>query len=75
MIMRVYVIHKGVKLDGSLASAFSDESAVATWAVEYVRAAAALQLIQGREAGAFVPQGISTRAEAATIIHRMLQEQ
>jgi hypothetical protein len=56
-----------------LASAFSDESAVATWAVEYVRAAAALQLIQGREAGAFVPQGISTRAEAATIIHRMLQ--
>ncbi|RKN86221.1 S-layer homology domain-containing protein [Paenibacillus ginsengarvi] len=75
MMMRAYAIQKGVKLDGSLASAFSDESAVAPWAVEYVRAAASFQLIQGREAGAFVPQGISTRAEAAAIIQRILQKQ
>ncbi|MEK5437001.1 MULTISPECIES: glycoside hydrolase domain-containing protein [Paenibacillus] len=72
MLMRAYVILKEVELNGKTASSFTDESAVATWALESVRAAAALHLINGREANKFVPSGITSRAEAAALLNRVI---
>jgi len=73
MMMRAYVILKDVKLNGNTASFFTDESAVAAWALDSVRAAAALHFINGRDANKFVPSGISSRAEAAALLNRVLQ--
>ncbi|MDH6369071.1 hypothetical protein M2444_000849 [Paenibacillus sp. PastF-3] len=73
MMMRAYVILKDVKLNGKTASSFTDESAVAAWALESVRAAAALHFINGREANKFVPSGITSRAEAAALLNRAIQ--
>ncbi|WP_068775506.1 SpoIID/LytB domain-containing protein [Paenibacillus sp. FJAT-26967] len=69
MMMRAY----NEKTAGSAAAAasFTDESEVADWALPYVKIAAELNLIDGRENGKFVPNGMSTRAEAATIIKRV----
>jgi hypothetical protein len=46
---------------------------VAVWALDSVRAAAALHLINGRDANKFVPSGITSRAEAAALLNRFLQ--
>ncbi|MNO39242.1 Endo-1,4-beta-xylanase A precursor [compost metagenome] len=73
MMMRAYVILKDVKLNGKAASSFTDESDVAAWALESVRAAATLHLINGREANKFVPSGITSRAEAAVLLNRVIQ--
>ncbi|OAB28358.1 hypothetical protein PMSD_22815 [Paenibacillus macquariensis subsp. defensor] len=73
MMMRAYVILNDVKLIENTASSFTDESAVAAWALDSVRAAAALHLINGRDANKFVPSGITSRAEAAVLLNRVLQ--
>ncbi|MGN7384200.1 S-layer homology domain-containing protein [Paenibacillus sp. SAFN-117] len=74
MLIRAYKISKGVEWPDSMESGFTDESNVSPWALEYVRAAAALHLIEGREQGKFIPDGISTRAEAAMLLKRLLQQ-
>jgi hypothetical protein len=73
MMMRAYVILKDVKLNVNTASSFTDESAVEAWALDSVRAAAALDLINGRDENKFVPSGITSRAEAAALLNRVLQ--
>jgi hypothetical protein len=73
MMMRAYVLLKDIKLNGKAASSFTDESDVAAWALESVRAAAALHLINGREANKFVPSGITSRAEATVLLNRVIQ--
>ncbi|MFC5450076.1 S-layer homology domain-containing protein [Paenibacillus aestuarii] len=73
MLMRAYALAKGTKPNDKAAVSFSDESAIAPWALVDVKEAAALQLVNGREADKFVPGGISTRAEAAALIYRMLK--
>ncbi|MBW7459886.1 S-layer homology domain-containing protein, partial [Paenibacillus sepulcri] len=62
----------GVGNDGASGAVFGDEGEISSWASEYVRNAAALQLIQDRSAGLFDPQGIATRAESAQIIYNLL---
>ncbi|RUT43290.1 hypothetical protein EJP82_20235 [Paenibacillus anaericanus] len=73
MIMRAYAVIYGTSNHGTENWFFKDEAKISSWAMEYVRAAAALQLISGREPGRFVPDGISTRAEAAILVNRLLQ--
>ncbi len=53
---------------------FIDADAIAGWAEEDVKAIAKAGLIQGREDGSFDPKGVATRAEAATILIRLLGE-
>ncbi|MVP02460.1 SpoIID/LytB domain-containing protein [Paenibacillus lutrae] len=72
MMMRAY--NKAAAGSASAAASFTDESEVADWALPYVKIAAELNLIDGRENGKFVPNGMSTRAEAATIIKRITAE-
>ncbi|WP_108530517.1 Ig-like domain-containing protein [Paenibacillus elgii] len=71
MLMRAYEKLKG-KAPVQTSTSFTDESQVSSWAAEFVKAAAALHLIQGRAADKFDPKGITTRAEAAQVIYNLL---
>jgi hypothetical protein len=53
--------------------AFTDSSEVSEWAVSSVAAAAANGVIRGDPDGTFRPQANATRAEAATVVCRMLE--
>lgn len=53
-------------------SIFGDAGDIADYAVEAVTALEATSIIQGFENGLFLPQDYATRAEAAMIIHRLL---
>ncbi|MGI2294753.1 S-layer homology domain-containing protein [Paenibacillus sp. GXUN7292] len=71
ILMRAYAINFGGELDGSKLTAFSDEAEISEWALDYVRAATTLKLINGRTEHKFVPHGITTRAEAAALLQRI----
>ncbi|AKG36152.1 S-layer homology domain-containing protein [Paenibacillus durus] len=51
---------------------FKDQAAISVWARDAAGKAAGLGLMRGRSAGAFVPQGTATRAEAAQAIANLL---
>ncbi|MNI49815.1 Endoglucanase precursor [compost metagenome] len=77
MMMRAYKVLKELSkesnnLTPAPVSTFTDEAEIVPWALDAVRAAAAMQLINGRESGRFAPSESSTRAEAAVILNRML---
>lgn len=52
---------------------FVDDAEISSWAAEFIQTAANLNLVQGRAANTFDPQGISTRAEAAQILFNLLE--
>lgn len=52
---------------------FSDTSLISSWAVDYVFTAAGAGIINGFDTGDFRPQGIATRAQAATVIYKMCE--
>ncbi|WP_206109187.1 S-layer homology domain-containing protein [Paenibacillus sp. HB172176] len=54
---------------------FSDASAIPMWAVQATVRVKEAGLMIGRSGNKFVPSGIVTRAEAATVIMRLLEEQ
>lgn len=68
MLIRAY----SPKGDMSLQSTFSDSSQIPTWALSAVSQAVSLGLINGRENQTFAPFATATRAEAVTIVMRML---
>lgn len=71
MLIRAYQLrHPEAIPDAPLA--FADQDDISPWAAAYVNSARALQLVQGRREGAFVPKGISTRAEAAQAVYNLL---
>ncbi|NIK78274.1 uncharacterized protein YjdB [Paenibacillus castaneae] len=73
MLMRAHAYVNG-KQSVHTDMKFADASQISSWAVESVKSAAALQLIQGRGAGKFDPKGITTRAEAAQVIYNLLNK-
>ncbi|MCI8630811.1 MAG: hypothetical protein HFG67_00875 [Firmicutes bacterium] len=52
---------------------FSDAASVSSWATDYVATAAGAGIINGFDTGDFKPQGVATRAQAATVIYKMCQ--
>ncbi|MFD1952829.1 glycosyl hydrolase 53 family protein [Paenibacillus thailandensis] len=56
------------------AVSFADRDDVSAWAEADVQAAYALGLVKGRSAERFMPQGASTRAEAAQIVWNLLHK-
>jgi hypothetical protein len=52
---------------------FTDYAEISDWATEAVTLIQQLGIIVGRPGGAFDPQGITTRAEYATIFARLIQ--
>lgn len=52
--------------------AFADNSKIATWAIIDIQQVTSLGLIVGKTGNNFAPQALTTRAEAATVIYRLL---
>ncbi|WP_141504484.1 S-layer homology domain-containing protein [Paenibacillus luteus] len=52
---------------------FKDEQAIHGWALEAVTQVAAAGIMEGKGNGGFVPLALANRAEAATLITRLLQ--
>ncbi|BBH18672.1 hypothetical protein Back11_00170 [Paenibacillus baekrokdamisoli] len=73
MLMRAYKYMNG-KAPVHTSPRFTDESQISSWAAEFVKEAAALNLIQGSGAGNFKPRGITTRAEAAQVVYNLLNK-
>lgn len=68
MLMRAYSQQGGM----SSQVTFSDSSLIPAWALPAISEAASLGLVSGREQNAFEPLAVATRAEAVTIIMRLL---
>ena len=68
MLVRAYEAAAGMQAPRSGALTFRDQLDISPWATEYVTAAHALGLIQGRAESRFAPTGNTTRAEAAQAI-------
>lgn len=52
---------------------FDDETIISWWALDAVKRAAGLKLIQGRGNNRFEPKGITSRAEAAQAVYNLLK--
>ncbi len=71
MLVRIYEKAGKKALHGT--HSFTDKESISMWAEEVVSKAVALGIIQGDPNGAFRGQDITTRAEAATLIIRLLE--
>ncbi|MBW7453096.1 S-layer homology domain-containing protein [Paenibacillus sepulcri] len=73
MLMRGYEkLHGKPSVDESVS--FKDQAKFSSWAAAYIKEAAALGLVGGREEGVFQPAGITTRGEAAQVIFNLLSK-
>lgn len=73
MVIRALEVKSGKKIDPVVGSkAFADASSISKWADSYVKTAAGLGLLQGRENNQFAPKGWMTRAESAQVIYTLL---
>lgn len=52
---------------------FSDESDISSWALPAVKLAAANGIITGMDSGSFEPENVTTRAQAAVILNRLIK--
>ncbi|WP_307394380.1 immunoglobulin-like domain-containing protein [Bacillus horti] len=52
---------------------YGDARSIPEWAKESVRTISALGIVQGRSNGHFSPYDLTTKAEAVTVIHRLLK--
>lgn len=68
MLIRAYSQEAGM----SSSALFSDSSHIPAWALPAISQAVSLGLISGRENQAFEPFAAATRAEAVTVVMRML---
>ena len=70
-ILYRYADYKGIDVSEKAdLAAFTDVSEISTWALENVKWANAVGLVQGRTTTTLVPGAEITRAEAATMIQR-----
>ncbi len=72
MLMRAWNVKFGNQAASSNDATFSDQGQISDWAKPSVLSAAGLHLLNGRVDGVFVPEGTTTRAEAAQVIHNVL---
>ena len=73
VLVNAYQIKTGETVTGEGAvSGFNDSGLISEWAKEYVDAAVSLNLLSGYEDNTIRPQDITTRAQAATVIYRLL---
>ena len=72
LIVRIYEKRKGTILfyDNYL---FNDSYAISSWAEQAVNKAVSLKIILGDDKNCFLPAKSTTRAEACTLVHRLLK--
>lgn len=74
MLIRAYTKEKDVDVqDMAEPTKFSDEAQFSSWADEYIDLVSSLGLMNGRDDGSFDPKSETTRAEATTVIRRLLE--
>ncbi|QMV40966.1 S-layer homology domain-containing protein [Cohnella cholangitidis] len=61
------------KADGAASPFFSDDASIPAWAKPYVEAAREHGVLSGQAGNRFVPDGLTTRAEAAVALLRLWQ--
>ena len=71
IIAKAYVLKGGAEKTGGIEK-FVDVNDISAWARGYVDTAATAGLISGMTPTTFIPQANTTRAEAASIIRRLL---
>ncbi|MDQ6422568.1 S-layer homology domain-containing protein [Paenibacillus sp. LHD-117] len=69
MIVKAFKLE--LKMDGA---SFEDESEISAWAVPYVTAATQLGILTGYEDGTVKPKQLATRAHAAALMTRSLEQ-
>ncbi|HHW36250.1 MAG TPA: leucine-rich repeat protein [Bacillales bacterium] len=74
MAVMIARAHK-LELESNTVTGFADDEAIPKWAKGSVEAIRELGITSGREGNKFVPDDKATRAEAATILFRMLDIQ
>lgn len=75
MAIRALEVKSGKKLEPvAVSTAFTDASSISKWAEAYVKTAADLGLLQGRENKRFAPKAWMTRAESAQVIYMLLSK-
>lgn len=67
-----YLKYEGYQIAAEPAGKFKDDGQISSWAYNSVVAVRNLGLVVGYEDGSFKPQGLATRAEAATILTRLI---
>ena len=73
-ILYRYAEYKGIDVSARSALAgFEDTSSISGWALDYVKWAVAVGMINGRTDTTIVPKGDATRAEAACMIQRFCE--
>lgn len=72
LLVRAYEVKNG-KVVKTGDHVFADDAEISSWAAEFIKTAANLNLVQGRAANTFDPHGISTRAEAVQILFNLLE--
>ncbi|MEA4987564.1 MAG: S-layer homology domain-containing protein [Anaerovorax sp.] len=71
IMLKNYATLTNITLSGEGNTTFTDNALISPWALESVQAIAAGSIMSGRPEGNFDPQGLATRAEAATVLCKM----
>ena len=67
-----YILFEGCETASGTLEEFTDHDLISDWASESVSAVKGFEIIKGYEDGSFRPQGLATRAEAATMFTRLI---
>lgn len=67
-----YMKYEGYNAGTETAGKFTDDALISDWAYDSVEAVKSLEIVVGYEDGSFRPQGLTTRAEAATMFKRLI---
>lgn len=71
VLLRRYMVWRGLSLEGQETHAFTDAAAVAPWASQAVGEVSRAGLLIGYPDGSFGPQQPLTRAQSATLLRRL----
>ena len=52
---------------------FTDNHEISDWALGYIKTAVFYEIVSGMGDGTFMPKGLATRAQAATVIKKLLE--
>ncbi|MEW9701976.1 S-layer homology domain-containing protein [Paenibacillus sp. SI8] len=77
MMVNAYLQATGKKLEElpvMQGVAYTDDGVISDWAKSYVKAATGLNLMNGANEGEFAPQENTSRAQAAVVIYRLLNQ-
>ncbi len=74
IMLKNYADMTKMELSGEGNTNFTDSGLINSWAQEAVLAVTAGSVMSGRPEGNFDPQGLATRAEAATVLYKMISK-